>query len=147
MQGLYEVYFFCEMVLQKMLFPEVGEFHLFSDLKLLCKNVSDPAIFAFLPLFLARKKTGLSVQVKSKKKTTNSIDLSYLKDLYRGYGKIVLSYGNHFKKNFKAEVSDYELTLLQPFFFFSRDKHEKNWRHLCVLLERPRYKRYEKSDR
>lgn len=42
------------------------------------------------------------------------VDLSYLKDLYRGYGQIALNYGNYFKDNYNPEKSNYDLTLLVP---------------------------------
>lgn len=42
------------------------------------------------------------------------VDLSYLKDLYRGYGQIALNYANHFKESYNPEESSYELTLLVP---------------------------------
>ncbi len=42
------------------------------------------------------------------------VDLSYLKDLYRGYGQIALNYANYFKDNYDPEKSNYELTLLVP---------------------------------
>ena len=38
------------------------------------------------------------------------VDLSYLKDLYRGYGQIALNYANHFKESYNPEESSYELT-------------------------------------
>lgn len=42
------------------------------------------------------------------------VDLSYLRDLYRGYGQIALNYASYFKENYKPENSNYELTLLVP---------------------------------
>lgn len=53
-----------------------------------------------------------------KKKGKILVDLSYLKDLYRGYGQIALNYGNYFKNNYNAQTSDYELTLLLPKEYF-----------------------------
>lgn len=47
-------------------------------------------------------------------KKTLLIDLSYLRDLYRGYGQIALNYANYFKDNYNPEKSSYELTLLVP---------------------------------
>lgn len=46
------------------------------------------------------------------------VDLSFLKDLYRGYGQIALNYGNYFKEHYTPETSNYELTLLLPKKFF-----------------------------
>lgn len=42
------------------------------------------------------------------------VDLSYLKDLYRGYGQIALNYANYFKESYDPITSNYELTLLVP---------------------------------
>ncbi|WP_298653178.1 glycosyltransferase family 1 protein [uncultured Proteiniphilum sp.] len=55
--------------------------------------------------------------MKNKQKSI-LVDLSYMKDLYRGYGQIALNYGNYFKKNYSVQASDYELTLLLPKKYF-----------------------------
>lgn len=47
-------------------------------------------------------------------KKTLLVDLSYLKDLNRGYGQIALNYANYFKENYNPETSNYDLTLLVP---------------------------------
>lgn len=46
------------------------------------------------------------------------IDLSFLKDLNRGYGQIALNYGNYFKENYNSKTAGYQLTLLVPKKYF-----------------------------
>lgn len=55
--------------------------------------------------------------MKNKQKSI-LVDLSYMKDLYRGYGQIALNYGNYFKKNYNSQTSGYLLTLLLPKKYF-----------------------------
>ena len=46
------------------------------------------------------------------------VDLSYMRDLYRGYGQIALNYGNYFKEHYNPQTSGYKLTLLLPREYF-----------------------------
>ncbi len=55
------------------------------------------------------------------------IDLSYLKDPYRGYGQIALNYGNYFKENYNSQTSKYKLTLLLPKKYFGAFGNEVNY--------------------
>lgn len=42
------------------------------------------------------------------------VDLSALKNVYRGLGQVALNYANYFHESYKSEDADYELTLLVP---------------------------------
>lgn len=55
------------------------------------------------------------------------VDLSYMKDLYRGYGQIALNYGNYFKENYNSQTSKYKLTLLLPKKYFGVFGNEVNY--------------------
>jgi len=49
-----------------------------------------------------------------KKKKKILVDLSFVNNIYSGFGQISLAYGNYFRKNYKRTEAAYSLTLLMP---------------------------------
>jgi glycosyltransferase involved in cell wall biosynthesis len=81
---------------------------------------------AAVPFFsLQKEPAALGRTVKCK--VSILMDLSYLKDIYRGYGQIALNYGNYFKENYSGQYSDYKFTLLLPKKYFGLFGNEVNY--------------------
>lgn len=67
------------------------------------------------------------------------IDLSELKDLYRGLGQVALAYGEYFKNHYRKSQSDYKITLLMPkemFGMFGEEVSYLDSKHPLRILHR-----------
>ncbi|MDD5620237.1 MAG: glycosyltransferase family 1 protein [Proteiniphilum sp.] len=102
------------------MFPEIARFWFFEKIKTTWIYMQCVFFTSLIPHFLGRKEADKPALVRSERKDGKSkqksilVDLSYMKDLYRGYGQIALNYGNYFKKNYNTQTCDYEVTLLLP---------------------------------
>lgn len=74
------------------------------------------------------------------------VDLSELKDIYRGLGQVALSYGNYFKDNYKRSEAPYKLTLLMPkelFGMFGNEVEYLNSKHPLRLFHQWYFPRFD----
>ncbi len=106
---------------------EIEAFRFFDHIKTPWIYTRDILEIAAMPFFLARKEPNALDTAMPEYKTSILIDLSYMKDPYRGYGQIALNYGNYFKENYNLQTSDYKLTLLLPKKYFGIFGNEVNY--------------------